>query len=112
MRGYHAARSRLDIELLRDHVIHTLGWFIRASCFNAELLLKVVTKTSLFEGTLTFRIRRRVCQSDHAVAQLLQMLEAFDDIWMCRHSHHRSFNLFEILGTNLNAFDRSDHLEQ
>ena len=70
--GNHAARGRLDIELLRNHVIHPLRRFIRAYGFNAELTLEISGKTGLLEWTLAAGIRWRVCQSHHAIPQLLK----------------------------------------
>ena len=41
----------MDIELLRNHVIHPLRRFIRPYGFDAELTLEIFGKTGLLERT-------------------------------------------------------------
>src|ERR1700749_4923570 len=67
VRSNHTTRGRLDVEFLRNHVVHGLSWLIRARCLDTELTLKVSSETGLFEGTLACRIRRGVSQSHHAI---------------------------------------------
>ena len=80
VRSNHATRGGSDVELLGNHVVHDLSWLISASRLDAELLLKKFAETGVFEGTLAAGIRRLICQGYHAIPQLLQMLQTFNDI--------------------------------